>query len=384
MVNNPNIRFAGFSDEWLQRKLGELYEKGQAGGTPSTTNASYYGGSIPFLSISDVTKAIGEIYDTEKHITSEGLDSSSAWIVPKGAISLSMYASVGKLAILGVNLATSQAFYNMVFSDDSVRNFVYHRLIKAYDDNEWNQFVSTGTQSNLNGLKVKSFEIMCPYELKEQQKIGSILSTLDHKIGLEERQISLLKDLKKGYLQKMFPKQGATEPEIRFVGFADDWEERKLEDIADVKDGKDHGKLSHGDIPMYGTGGYMHGVNKSLSDIDAVGIGHRGTIGKPHILKSPFWAISTLYYAVPHDAIDIKYLMYNLSLVEWRRYNETIAVPTIPKDRVKSTSVNLPSYHEQQKISGLLNVIDEMIDSYSDEISKLEQIKKGLLQQMFV
>lgn len=66
--------------------------------------------------------------------------------------------------------------------------------------------------------------------LKEQQKIGSIFSTLDHKIGLEERQISLLKDLKKGYLQKMLPKNGATEPEIRFAGFADDWKERKLGD----------------------------------------------------------------------------------------------------------------------------------------------------------
>ena len=115
MVNYPNIRFAGFSDEWEERKLSELIQKGGSGGTPKSTNKTFYDGNIPFLGISDISKSNGYIDNTEKHISENGLNNSSAWIVPKGAISLAMYASVGKLAILNINVATSQAFYNMVF-----------------------------------------------------------------------------------------------------------------------------------------------------------------------------------------------------------------------------------------------------------------------------
>lgn len=397
MVNNPNIRFAGFSDEWLQRKLGELYEKGQAGGTPSTTNASYYGGSIPFLSISDVTKAIGEIYDTEKHITSEGLDSSSAWIVPKGAISLSMYASVGKLAILGVNLATSQAFYNMVFSDDSVRNFVYHRLIKAYDDNEWNQFVSTGTQSNLNGLKVKSFEIMCPDELKEQQKIGSVFSKLDHKIGLEERQISLLKDLKKGYLQKMFPKDGATEPEIRFKGFTNAWEQRKLGDEVRIVMGQSPNSENYTDDPndyilVQGNADMKNGrvsprvwttqVTKQAEKDDLI-----------LTVRAPVGDIGKTAYdvVIGRGVAAIKgneFIFQNLGKMKsdgyWTRYSTGSTFESINSTDIKEAIISVPTIEEQNKMGLFFKQLDNTIALHQRKLDLLKDLKKGLSQQMFV
>src|SRR5699024_6272912 len=127
----PKLRFAGFEGDWEERKLSALFIKGGSGGTPKSTNKDFYEGNIPFLGISDITKSNGFINNTEKHISVDGLNNSAAWVVPRGSISLAMYASVGKVAVLNIDVATSQAFYNMVFDDDDLRDFVYQCLIKA-------------------------------------------------------------------------------------------------------------------------------------------------------------------------------------------------------------------------------------------------------------
>ena len=201
--NSPALRFAGFSEPWEQRKLNDLYEKGGSGGTPQSTNKSYYKGDIPFLGISDISASNGYIYDTEKHISEKGLNNSSAWIVPKEAISLAMYASVGKVAILKTEAATSQAFYNMVFKKISTRNFIFQYLLKIESTNGWNRLISTGTQANLNAQKVRDLEIMIP-SLEEQDKIGTFFNRIDHTIDLHQKKISHIQDLKKALLQKMF------------------------------------------------------------------------------------------------------------------------------------------------------------------------------------
>ena len=199
----PALRFADFSEPWEQRKLNDLYEKGGSGGTPQSTNKSYYMGDIPFLGISDISASNGYIYDTEKHISEKGLNNSSAWIVPKEAISLAMYASVGKVAILKTEAATSQAFYNMVFKKISTRNFIFQYLLKIESTNGWNRLISTGTQANLNAQKVRDLEIMIP-SLEEQDKIGTFFNRIDHTIDLHQKKISHIQDLKKALLQKMF------------------------------------------------------------------------------------------------------------------------------------------------------------------------------------
>ena len=180
----PEIRFAGFTDPWEQRKLGELFVIGGSGGTPSATNASYYGGDIPFLGISDIKNR--DITITAKSITEKGLENSAAWIIPAGSICLAMYASVGKAGINRVSLATSQAFYNMVFEDETLRDFIYTRLEKADTDNEWNPLISTGTQANLNADKVKSFRILLPSS-DERRLIAKYFADLDSLITLHQR-----------------------------------------------------------------------------------------------------------------------------------------------------------------------------------------------------
>ena len=197
----PEIRFAGFTDPWEQRKLGELIQLGGSGGTPSATNPSYYGGEIPFLSIADIEGR--DITHTAKTLTEEGLKNSAAWIVPAGAVSLAMYASVGKVGIIRQNTATSQAFYNMVFDNAAIRDFVFTRLEKADMDSEWEPYISTGTQRNLNADKVKAFALLIP-EVNEAANISRYFRQLDSLITLHQRKLELLRNIKKSMLDKMF------------------------------------------------------------------------------------------------------------------------------------------------------------------------------------
>ena len=183
----PEIRFAGFTEAWEQRKLKDLFAYGGSGGTPSSNNRDYYNGNIPFLNISDLKER--NIRFTEKQITTLGLHNSAAWIVPAGSISLAMYASVGKVGIICNDTATSQAFYNMVFQDILVRNFLYTRLEKADFCNEWEPYISTGTQRNLNAEKVRNFKINIPSK-HEMNQIGSIFEVLDSLITLHQRKLN--------------------------------------------------------------------------------------------------------------------------------------------------------------------------------------------------
>lgn len=183
--NSENIH------SWEQRKLSSLIIKGGSGGTPSTTNVNYYQGTIPFLSITDITNSNGYIFDTEKHITEDALNNSTAWIVPSESISLAMYASVGKVAILKQNTATSQAFYNLIVNGLTLRNYLFQYLKKMETLDEWLSLVSTGTQSNLNTEKVKELVVNIPSKDEEQSKIGNLLIRLDHLITLHQRKHNL-------------------------------------------------------------------------------------------------------------------------------------------------------------------------------------------------
>lgn len=198
------IEHTGFSSVWKKVKLKDLYKKGGAGRTPATRHKAYYEGKIPFLSISDLTHSEGFIENTVRHISEEGVKKSNNWIVPKGAISFAMYASVGKLAILNTEVATSQAFYNMVFSDYYLRDFVYQRLIKASENHEWNRMISTGTQANLNASKVKNFEFKIPKDKQELAQISQLLMSLDYRIRCCKFKLETFKIMKQTLLHGMF------------------------------------------------------------------------------------------------------------------------------------------------------------------------------------
>ncbi|MCE8182969.1 restriction endonuclease subunit S [Porphyromonas gingivalis] len=196
---SQKLRFPQFSDEWQQTTLGEIAEM-NSGGTPSTTNPNYYGGSIPFLSISDISKCGKYIYQTENYITKEGLRNSSARLFLRDTIMFAMYASVGKVAITKIPISCSQAILG-ISSTKVYQIFLYYVLIvKARD---YSKFSQTGTQMNLSKSLMERLSISLP-SLAEQQKIADFLSLIDERIDLEEQLLQEYEQQKKYLLRNMF------------------------------------------------------------------------------------------------------------------------------------------------------------------------------------
>ena len=224
-----------------------------------------------------------------------------------------------------------------------------------------------------------------PKNLDEQEKIGSLFQNIAKMITLHQRKLEKLKLIKKALLQKLFPQHGSNIPELRFKGFTDAWEQRKLSDILKVNSGKDYKHLDQGNIPVYGTGGYMLSVNESLSNIDAIGIGRKGTIDKPQYLKAPFWTVDTLFYLTALDKHSILFLYYLMQLIPWKKFDESTGVPSLSKTTIDNINGFIPSNsQEEELISALFNQLDESITLHQRKLDMLKNVKKGLLQKMFV
>lgn len=140
------------------------------------------------------------------------------------------------------------------------------------------------------------------------------------------------------------------------------WEQRKLADIVDVCGGMDYKHLSAGDIPVYGTGGYMLSVDKALSyDKDAIGIGRKGTIDKPYILKAPFWTVDTLFYVIPKNGKSLDFAFDLFQRVDWKQKDESTGVPSLSKVAINDTDVMVPSQEEREKIGSYFKRLDRLI-----------------------
>lgn len=173
-------------------------------------------------------------------------------------------------------------------------------------------------------------------------------------------------------------------PTVRFKGFTDDWEQRKLGDLVDVCSGKDYKHLEPGDIPVFGTGGYMLSVNEALSyDKDAIGIGRKGTIDKPYILKAPFWTVDTLFYAIPRDSECLNFSNYIFQNINWRKKDESTGVPSLSKNAINNTLVEIPNRQEQLRIGKYLGTLDHLSTLHQRHLDEQKALKKYFLQNMF-
>ena len=183
----------------------------------------------------------------------------------------------------------------------------------------------------------------------------------------------------------MFPQDGEKTPKIRFEGFTDDWEQRKLGDIVDVCSGRDYKHLEEGNIPVYGTGGYMLSVNEALSDDeDAIGIGRKGTIDNPYILRAPFWTVDTLFYAVPRKNYDLEFVFSIFQNINWKAKDESTGVPSLSKTTINAVKTMISDYDEQKKIGQYFSELDRLITLHQRKRDELQNLKKFMLQNMFV
>ncbi|WP_428958424.1 restriction endonuclease subunit S [Levilactobacillus brevis] len=303
----PKIRFRGFTDEWERHNLGEI---APLRGGYAFKSTEFQDRGIPVVRISNikgsgVVSGVFAYYDPISKDEKFRLSSKDLVLAMSGA-------TTGKVARIP---ETKGYFYQnqrvgcFRRTDNFDYNFVFALIESSSFLNQLDGVLVQGAQPNVSSKDIDGFAFEVSMNVVEQKKIGNLFSVLDELITARQKQLDLLKEQKKGFLQKMFPKAGEAVPEIRFAGFADDWEKRKFQDVVDVKSGKDYKHLNEGSIPVYGTGGYMLSVDKKLSDYDAIGIGRKGTIDKPYLLEAPFWTVDTLFYAVPKHQIDLQFLL---------------------------------------------------------------------------
>lgn len=170
---------------------------------------------------------------------------------------------------------------------------------------------------------------------------------------------------------------------MRFPGFNTLWKECEIGNILKIGSGKDYKHLSKGNIPVFGTGGYMTSVNNYLFDGETVCIGRKGTINKPLYFNGRLWTVDTLFYTHSFRNVIPKFVFYAFEQVNWLKYNEASGVPSLSKRTIEQIKVTIPEVSEQKRIATLLSLIDDRIQTQNKIIDNLETLIKGLSLQLF-
>lgn len=384
----PQRRFKEFlnAGAWEQCKLRNLLEQPITDGPHETPEL--YNSGIPFISVDaivdnkiDFTKMRGYISKEYDDICAKKYKPqiNDVYLVKSGA-------TIGKVAIVDTyddfNIWSPLAAMRC----GSITNPYFLYILLQTQDLQSQVFnkASHGTQPNLSMRQLEQFTCKVP-KIEEQKLISRFLKQLDDVITLHQRKLDKLQVTKKALLQEMFPEEGQDKPKRRFKGFTDAWKQRKLSDILKVNSGKDYKHLDQGNIPVYGTGGYMLSVNESLSNIDAIGIGRKGTIDKPQYLKAPFWTVDTLFYLTALGQHSILFLYYLMQLIPWKKFDESTGVPSLSRTTIDSINAYVPSNSkEEELISVLFNQLDKSITLHQRKLDKLKNLKQAYLNEMFV
>ena len=336
-----------------------------------------------WIKIGDAPTQGNYITKTAEKIRPEGLSKTRE--VHPGDLILSNSMSFGKPYIMGIDGCIHDGWL-LIRNTYGVFDltFLCHLLGTPQMLSQYRSLAAGSTVNNLNKELVGNTVVTIP-SITEQRVLGDYLEQLDNLITLHQRKFEKLTNVKKSMLEKMFPQNGSSYPEIRFKGFTDPWEQRKLGELVDVCSGRDYKHLSEGTIPVYGTGGYMLSVNDALSyDRDAIGIGRKGTIDRPYILKAPFWTVDTLFYAIPREKVDLNYAFDIFQNIDWKKKDESTGVPSLSKTAINDIDVLAPKHDEQQIIGQFFAAIDNLITLHQRELEKLQNIKKSMLEKMFV
>lgn len=175
-------------------------------------------------------------------------------------------------------------------------------------------------------------------------------------------------------------------PPLRFPEFdaTEGWASNKINQLCKIGNGRDYKHLNAGDIPVYGSGGYMTSVDDYLHDGESVCIGRKGTIDKPIFLTGKFWTVDTLFYTYSFHKCLPKFLYRIFQQITWYKYNEAGGVPSLSKTTIGNIDILVPkNKKEQQKIVDCFDSLDNLINTVSDKIDALKEYKKGLMQQLF-
>lgn len=386
-MSKPKIRFKGYTDEWEQRKLGDIADI-VGGGTPSTSKEAYWDGEIDWYTPAEITNQI-YLDSSERKITKEGFNNSSAKMLPIGTVVFTSRAGIGKMAILRKESCTNQGFQSIVPHEkelDSYFIFSRSKELKRYAET-----VGAGsTFVEVSGKQMAAMELMMPPIIEEQRQIGEYFEKVDHLITLHQRKCEEMKKLKKYMLQKMFPQNGMKTPEIRFKGFTDDWEQRKLgEEAIEIIAGGDIDKsmvVENGKYPIYANAltddsivGYYDDYFRVKAP--AVTVTGRGDVGHAQARTIDFTpVVRLLSIRSNHDCYFLENAINNHKVVV-----ESTGVPQLTVPQLSSYKIHFPqNIDEEKQIGAYFRNLDHLITLHQRKCDELQNIKKFMLQNMFV
>ncbi|PII15565.1 restriction endonuclease [Stenotrophomonas indicatrix] len=248
-----------------------------------------------------------------------------------------------------------------------------------------NRFATGQALPGLSVEVLKKVECAVPRDEAEQKKIADCLTSLDELITLESKKLDAIKLHKKGLMQHLFPGDGEAVPKLRFPEFweAGSWEIRAFKKLFSVGYGRDYKHLSTGNVPVYGSGGYMLSVDDYLYDGESVCIGRKGTINNPMLLSGRFWTVDTLFYTHSFSECLPRFIYAIFQRIDWLAHNEAGGIPSLSKANIEKIEVAVPKSIEQQKIADCLSSLDELIALEVQKLDALKCHKKGLIQQLF-
>lgn len=378
-MGKPKIRFGGYTDEWEEKKLGEVFEQ-----TANFVNPNEEKMELWSLTVEDGLSPKLERYNREFLVKK---DKNFKEVRPGDIVYNPMNMTLGAVGYNGTlkSVAVSGYYITMITKKDYDVYYI-NTWLKSPQAIALYKIFATGSLIEKQRVQFSTLSIIPTTfpKYEEQKKIGLYFEYLDYLITLHKRKCEEIKMLKKYMLQKMFPQKEKNKPEIRFQGFTDTWEQRKLGEIVDVCSGRDYKHLSEGNIPVYGTGGYMLSVNEALSyDKDAIGIGRKGTIDKPYILKAPFWTVDTLFYTIPRENVDLNFVFDIFQNINWKKKDESTGVPSLSKAAINDIDIFVPEYIEQKALGQWFSNLDHLITLHQRKCDELKKVKKFMLQKMF-
>ena len=407
---SPQLRFEGFTDDWEERKFKDNIVSIQTGtnllgsavneGTPLIKMGNLQRGYFSFkkLEYLDSNSNVGSedivnygdfLFNTRN--TLELVGKGATWTGISGKYAFN--SNIARIKFDGIDTI----FFNYLYNTQQVISQVHARAVGTTS-------VSAVYPRDLNSL------LYYLPSIEEQQKIGSFFKQLDNTIALHQRKLDLLKEQKKGYLQKMFPKNGAKVPELRFAGFADDWEDRKLGELASFSKGNGYTK---NDLVEFGDPIILYGrlytkyetviekvdtfVNKKDKSIISEGsevivpasgessedISRASVVGKSGIILG-----GDLNIIKPVNYIDSIFLALTISngsqQKEMSKRAQGKSVVHLHNSDLKQVNILYPKLEEQQKIGSFFKQLDNTIVLHQRKLDFLKEQKKGFLQKMFV
>ncbi len=401
--SKPQIRFAGFDEAWEQRKLGELVRLngriGFRGYTEKDIISREEGGVLTFSPTNIVDNRL-TTNCRNTYITRFKYDESPEIKVHNGDILFVKTGStLGKSALINglFEDATLNPQVVVMRADKGDEEFISSMLIT---DNVLKQISAAkigGAVPTLTETKIKDFDVAIPYDKEERYKIGTYFKHLDRLITLHQRKYDKLLSVKKSMLEKMFPKNGSNVPEIRFKGFTEAWERRKLGDVVQITMGQSPDGSTYSDEPsdyilVQGNADLQNGwvcpriwttqITKKADSGDLI-----------MSVRAPAGAMGkTAYNAVIGRgvaAIKGNEFIYQL-LVKmdtdgfWKTLSCGSTFESLSSDNIKNAEVKVPAIAEQQVIGDFFSHLDHLITLHQRKLTKLQNIKKACLEKMFV